>query len=145
MVQSYLVTHQSEDIDKIWLELEPLIKKVLIKQETEYTIDSIKDMLLNKHVQLWTSYNGQIEAFVLTHIAIYPNQKICEIFMCGGSNLGNWLGFMSNIEDWAISLGCKLVRLQGRKGWMRKLSHIGFKQTKIIMQKELWAEVNHHQ
>lgn len=145
MVQNYLVTYQSEEIEKIWHELEPLIKKVLIKHEEEYTIDSIKEMLFKKQVQLWTSYNGQIEAFVLTHIAIYPNHKICEIFMCGGSNLDNWLGFMSNIEAWAISIGCKYIGLQGRKGWKRKLSHIGFKQTKIIMQKELWAEVNHHQ
>ena len=86
-----LRTYQKDEIKTIWPELAPLIKKVLKKHEKEYTLESIKEMLLNQEVQLWTSYNGQLEAFVLTHIAIYPKHKICDIFTCGGSNLGNWL------------------------------------------------------
>lgn len=132
-----LVTYQSNEIDNIWPQLEPLVIKVLRKHEKDYTLESIKDLLHKKEVQLWTSYNGQLEAFVLTHIVIYPNHKICEIFMCGGSNLDNWLDYMSNIEEWAKSIGCKYISLQGRFGWERKLSPIGFKKTKIIMQKEL--------
>jgi hypothetical protein len=135
MVQNYLVTYQSNEIESIWGQLEPLIKKVLKKHEKDFTIESIKEMLLKKEAQLWTSYNGQIEAFVLTHIVIYPNHKICNILMCGGSNLNNWLEFMSNIGQWAKSIGCKSLRLRGRKGWIKKLPD--FKFTKIIMEKDL--------
>lgn len=135
MVQNYLRTYQSHEIESIWHELEPLIRKVLKKHEEDYTIESIRDSLVKKEVQLWTSYNGQLEAFILTHIVIYPNHKICEIFMCGGANLHNWLRFMSNIEDWAREMGCKYVRFQGRVGWERKLPN--FKKTKIVMQRAL--------
>ena len=135
MVQNYLRTYQVNEIEVMWPELVPLIKEVLKKHEKDYTLESIKEMLLNQEVQLWTSYNEQIEAFVLTHIAIYPKHKICDIFMCGGSNLGNWLGFMKNIEAWAKSIDCKSVRIQGRIGWKKKFPD--FKQTRIIMEKEL--------
>ena len=138
-----LRTYQKDEIKTIWPELAPLIKKVLKKHEKEYTLESIKEMLLNQEVQLWTSYNGQLEAFVLTHIAIYPKHKICDIFMCGGSNLGNWLEFMNNIEAWAKSIDCKSIRFQGRVGWKRIFPD--FKQTKIIMEKELWAAPQKHQ
>lgn len=127
-----LITYQSHEINLIWPEIEPMIIKVLKKCEEDYTIESIKDSLLEKKIQLWTSYNRGIEAFILTHIAIYPNHKICEIFMCGGANLHNWLRFLPNLKEWALNLDCKYIRFQGRTGWERKLPN--FKKTKIIMQ-----------
>lgn len=137
MVQNYMRTYQSSEIESIWFELEPFVKKVLKKHEEDYTIESIKDSLLKKEMQLWTSYNGQLEAFILTQIVIYPKHKICEIFMCGGANLHRWLRFLPNLEDWAVSLGCKEIRFQGRAGWEKKL--LGFKKTKIIMKRELYG------
>lgn len=135
MVQNYLRTYQSDQVNGIWHELEPLIKKVLKKHEKDYSIESIKESLLKKELQLWTSYSEQIDAFILTHIAIYPNHKILEIFMCGGSGLDKWLHLLPYIEQWARDIECKYIRFQGRKGWERKLSQ--YKKTKIIMERAL--------
>ncbi len=133
-----LVTVQKEGIDQKWDEVEPLIKKVLIKQQNGYTIDNIKEMLLKEELQLWTSYDEtQIQGICITHIAIYPQHKICEVFMCAGQEIDSWLDFIEQIQTWAKSLNCDFMEIQGRRGWERKMQKYGYSFENVILRKEL--------
>lgn len=142
MAENYLVTYQRYEIEDIWPEVEPVIKKSLKKAETYCNMEDIKDFLLQGKFQLWTSRTErQLQAFCLTHIAIYPNHKICEIYLCGGFGLRDWLKYLSNVETWAMSIGCEAIEFQGRFGWLRKLTQMDYEPFKIVMRKNLW-EVN---
>lgn len=125
-MESRLITYQSEEIEGIWPLIEPLIRKVFNKIEDRYTTASLKAMLLKKELQLWTSFDGKL-TFCLTHVAIYPRYKILEIFMLGGSGF-NWLQFQPVLEKWGKEIGCKSIRIYGRKGWGRKLPDFKIKQ-----------------
>lgn len=130
-----IVTYQSNEINNIWHKVEPFIRNVLQKFEKDYTINSIKESLLKADTQLWTSQNEkQIQGICLTTIAIYPTHKICQIFMVSGSNFKDWKHEIEVIKCWAKSIGCKYIRMEGRKGWLRKLD---WRHTKVIMEQEL--------
>jgi len=133
-----LYTVQKGNIEGKWDEVEPLIKKVLNKQQNGYTVDNIKEMLLKEELQLWTSYDGtQIKSICITHICIYPQHKICEVFMCAGQEIDSWLDFIEDIQAWAKSLGCDFMEIQGRRGWERKMQKYGYHLESVILRKEL--------
>ena len=129
-----LVTYQSNEIDGIWDKVKPLLNKVLQKIDLYYTIQDIKEMLLKKEAQIWTSYEGtQLDSVCITRIVIHPKNNYLEILAMAGSSLS--LPHLRTIEDWGRDVGCKKIKLEGRRGWKRLL--IDYKEGLIQLEKEL--------
>lgn len=133
MIQT-LVTYQSNEIDTVWDEINLLLNKVLQKTDFYYTIADIKALLQNKEAQLWTSYSGtQLESICITRILIHPNGKYLEILAMAGNKLS--LPHLGLIEQWARDVGCRKIRLEGRKGWKRHL--VDYREVSVQLEKEL--------
>lgn len=129
-----LVTYQSNQIDEVWDKVKPLIKKVLNKIDFCYTIENIKDLLISQDMQLWTSYNKtQLESVCVTRVMMQPQYKSLEIVLMAGRL--NALPFLKNVEEWARSIGCKKIKIEGRKGWVKILPD--YSQKTVQLEKEL--------
>ena len=129
-----LSTYQSHEIEEKWHIIEPYVKRVLNKIDLYYTISDIKDALIKSNMQLWTSYTGtQLKSVCITQIVIHPKYKYLEIVAFAGSRES--VGDLKQIEQWAKSIGCKTVQLEGRKGWKVLLKD--YKEKNIQLEKEL--------
>jgi len=129
-----LSTVQSKDIDSIWNKIEPLIKRVYQKVDLWYTLDKIKESLLSQEMQLWTSQSGtQIKSICITQLVVHPKYKYLDIILMAGEI--DSVQHLAQIEDWARTMGCKKVKLTGRKGWLKFLNDYEIGQ--LTLQKEL--------
>ena len=129
-----LSTLQSSQIEQRWHEIEPFLKRILLKVDFYYTVEYIKESLLRAEMQLWTSLDGtQIKSICITQIQIHPKYKFLRIVLQAGQLAS--VGHLKQIEQWGKSQGCTKVKLTGRRGWKRVLP--GYKETLIKLEKEL--------
>jgi len=89
---------------------------------------------------LWIAWDGRdIEAAALTQIQLTDGGKVCVIVACSGTNLPRWLPLLSQIEDYAAREDCELVRIFGRRGWLRALD--GYSMSSVVLDKPLAAKL----
>ena len=125
---------QSDKIEDKWNEIEPFVKRVLLKIDLYYTVDYIKESLLRAEMQLWTSLEGtQIKSICITQIKIHPKYKFLEIIIHAGQLES--VDHLKQIEFWAKSQGCTKIKLTGRRGWKRALPD--YKEKLVKLEKEL--------
>lgn len=111
----------SSHIDDIWGSVKGLVSAGLEYSDGKYTVEDVYKSLKSRDMQLWVSFNEAIEAIGITQINIYPNKKVCVIFLVAGSYMDNWLHFSESIKAWAKERGCQSLECYGRPGWEKVL------------------------
>ena len=124
----------SSHIDDVWDSVKQLVFDGLEYSDGKYTVDDVYKSLKSRNMQLWVSINEGIEAIGITEINIYPNKKVCQIFLVSGRNMDNWLHFSKVIEAWAKERGCQSLECFGRPGWGKV---IGWERIHIVLRKKL--------
>lgn len=132
----WLVTVQPEDIGRHWSVVGPLLAKAL-EYSDEITLGQVRERLDRGEYQLWTAQReGRIEGAWCTRLAEYPAFRVCEIVLCGGGDIDRWLDItVWPIAEWAKSVGCKKIRILGRKGWQRMLPE--FREVYRVIEREI--------
>ena len=113
-----------------WIRTKPLIAKA-VKHQDAYTIDDIEDKIREGIFLLQASKNS---AFV-TEIVIFPQHTAMNLLFCGG-DYKELEAMLPHIEEYAKQCGVKRLYGGGRKGWTRKLKHLGFV-TEHLIRKDL--------
>ncbi len=72
---------------------------------------------------------------MITEIVEYPRMKALNLLFCGG-DYSELEQMLPSIEKFAVHFGCKRLYGGGRKGWLRKIKHLGF-ETEYLIRKEL--------
>ena len=136
MSQVNLYGIPSADIYQYWHDVEPFIRKALRYSDGKYESWDIFSLIEEKQMQLWiVTENKQIIGCGVTQILIFPQKKVCQMVIVSGEDFNEWKHFLSEIEKWAVSIGCQTFELDGRRGWERKLknwSTIGIKMRKNL-------------
>lgn len=100
------------------------------------TFEATQADVLAGRALLWIAFDGvKPFAAVVTQIAMVESGKCCTIVACGGNGVLRALPLLSKIEDYARRESCRVIRLLGRKGWMRALQE--YQQTRVVLEKEL--------
>lgn len=90
----------------------------------EHTEGSVLAGLLHGGFVLW-SESADLKlssAFVVTAWCDYPAGRIGFVQFAGGSGVDQWLPeAITDFSAWATTMGCKELRVVGRKGWARKI------------------------
>lgn len=103
-----------------------------------YTRESLHAGLKQGLQQLWLAeQDGRAVMALITEIAEYPTRRQCDILLIGGNDLARLLPFLETIEAWARVNGCNRMRVEGREGWKRMLSGLGYDLRSVILAKEL--------
>jgi hypothetical protein len=71
---------------------------------------------------------------VVTQLHQYPNGKVMRIWLAGG-DLMELKRFLPAADNYAKSVGCVAIELEGRPGWERVLD--GYEKQRVILVKEL--------
>ena len=113
-----------------WIRCKPYIEEALRYQDS-YTIKHVEDKISNGLFHLWAGK----ESALVTEFVIFPKHKVLNLLFCGG-DYNELTEMLPSIEVFARAAECKRLYGGGRKGWARKLKHLGFEEEHMI-RKEL--------
>jgi hypothetical protein len=122
------VTQEPWEIE--WDRCKPYIAKA-IKYQDSYTIDDVEDKIRHGIFHLWP---GKKSAYI-TEFVIFPQVKAMNLLFCGG-DYTELEEMLPSIEEFAKKAGIKRLYGGGRKGWIKKIKHLGF-ETEYLIRKEL--------
>ena len=105
-------------------------------------MDELLQELNDGSAQLWVAWKEprdavvrQAEAVLVTYIVVSKAAKVCQLWLCSGTDRENWKHHMGTIEAWARHEGCTALEAVARPGWKKVLN--GFKLTHVILEKRL--------
>lgn len=110
----------------------PVLKRALPYTRGAYNIAEIGEGILTGEMQLWCHKHSA----VVTEIEVYKTKKICTIFLAAGF-LDEVMTIRPEIEKWAVEMGCSESMIIGRRGWLRTLKGSGYKESAVVLHKEL--------
>jgi hypothetical protein len=115
------------------LEFERLEHHIIraLKHQDMYNLSDIKEKIRLGMFHLWPGK----DSVMITEIVEFPRVKVLNILFLGGKFEELQL-MLPSIEQFAKHFGCKRIFGGGRKGWLRKLKHLGFEQEYLV-KKEL--------
>lgn len=112
------ISHQ--DVDKIW----PLASEILapaVARNDGYELEDVFAALRQSRMQLWLADDGtNVKGAGVTQILTYPRKRTCLLLFIAGVDWDSWRHFLTDIEDWAVRLGCDDFEFIGRRGWLKK-------------------------
>jgi len=85
---------------------------------------------------LWIAWNGEkIKAAAVTELGIPNGEKFCTVVACGGSERGQWLHLLAQLEAYGKAEGCAAMRIYGRRGWLKLLPD--YRPARVLLEKKL--------
>jgi len=117
---------QKEPWEVEWERCKPYIAKA-VKHQDSYTIDDIEDKIRGGIFHLWP---GKKSAYI-TEFVMFPQLKAINLLFCGG-DYKELEEMLPHIEEFAKKAGIQRLYGGGRKGWIRKIKHLGFKHDYIV-------------
>lgn len=119
----------SEMVPGLWHYAEPYIKRALDHTSGELLPNDLKAACLDRSVQLWLAVkNNRVVGAVTTEIVTYPQRKHCRIITLAGSGADEWTrGLDETLTEWAKTQGCQSMEAYVRKGYVPKLTQLGYK------------------
>jgi len=120
------IKKQPEEWEVQWERCKPLLVKAMKYQDT-YTIEDIEDKIRSGIALLWPGK----ETAIVTEFVVFPNKKVLHI-LCIAGKYEEVEEIYKNIENHAREIGIDKITGIGRKGWFRKVKHLGFEQEYMI-------------
>jgi len=112
-----------EEIDDIWLKVKNQIKRT---NDTVLNDTDVYNYLKSGEYFLWLITDNKTEEIIIVStltLLQYPRNLVCRVVTLAGSRLEEWLlDYLHTIEDWARSNDCSYIEVEGRKGWVKKLT-----------------------
>ena len=125
---------KKDDALKIWPVVEPLIKRATDRDKGRSSTDTIRTLIENDQAVLWV--NDDLSLVWVTSIEVYrTGVKACLIRVCGGQGLDICKEAINEVDRYARYMGCDLLEIYGREGWLRTLE--GFAKDITVMSRQL--------
>jgi hypothetical protein len=132
----YLFGLAADEIPQHWDAIEPLAKG-FERQCKTFTADQLRDLAHASKQQVFGIASEQgVIGFASTEIQNTAEGLICVIVAAFGTGPEEAKReLLERIRVWAKEVGCRKVRINGRKGWLRWDRR--FQQTGVVMECEL--------
>lgn len=117
-------------------ERRPQIEAALYYADGTHTYDDIVSMVLTGRL-FWSALDKK--SFTLAEILEYPRQRHYHIFLAGG-DLDVIRAAQSALINAAILAGCTKLTLGGRRGWIKALHQLGWREQCTVVALDLSAE-----
>lgn len=102
------------------------------------TFADVEGDVLSGGALLWLVWEDPVVlGAAVTQISQAETSKYCMIVACGGECAMSWIPLISKIETYARNEGCELMRILGRKGWVRVLKDKGYAESRVVLEKRL--------
>lgn len=128
-------------IAKCWGEIEPFLQLAINESNGELNLEGIIKSIESKDLLLAVVFDddGSIMAVCAFEIRVFQSgKKVVHIMSAGGHGVDDWFEQIEQIAvDLAKNQGCSEVYIIGRKGWERKMKHLGYSHAHTILCKEV--------
>jgi hypothetical protein len=115
-----------------WERCRPWIEAALPYAGGTHTIQDIKAAIDAGHMLLLA---GERSAFVI-EVITYPRTKALHIFLAGG-DLTELKSADAQMDEIAREWGCSRITIAGRRGFIRALKDLGYRERWSVLSKEL--------
>lgn len=113
-------------MDAVWPSVLPYLERAIAKVPTELTPEFIRDKAKAETMRLWIVSRGSlpVSAFAVTE---WPD-KTLEFMAFSADEFGEWMPVVLPLfAAMARSAGMRALRIDGRRGWERRMTSFGFK------------------
>jgi len=140
-----LIRIPTSNIDDVWPLIKKDIKDSLIYSGSHTDSDFVYETLKQEKFQLWIFWDKnapttleKYHGVIVTEIVQKKLKKVCHIFIMTGRNRQRWTALgLSVLENFALEQDCNLMELIARPGWARVLKEYNYKNTHIVLEKQL--------
>ncbi len=131
----YLLNPSS--IEGWWPLVAPLLSKVWVKTSTGVH-DDMEDLVKDLAVGISYCILDEDQSFAGVFTVESGRKSKCLLMYLGGGEepKGGWKEVDGFLEQMAEMFGCSHIQIQGRLGWKRPLSDLGYQLEHITMMKE---------
>lgn len=131
-----VVAVDPDRIDDVWELARKHIARANGKIESGFSVDDLKQKIVNGKNQLWWINDGQAAA--ITAIINLPLFRLVRVTYLGGAYMHEWMDeFAQTIERFGRDNDCKYFEASGRKGWARFLNSYGADLEYVVLRKKL--------
>jgi hypothetical protein len=126
----------SDRIASLWPEIGPLLRPAIKRGGTHAEGDVLR-AIQSGMARLYVEHDEGVIAAAVAEIVTYPLMRVVRVWLAGakpGARV-DWDEFQRQIEDWGRFEGCAEARIEGRRGWARRLS--GTRCAEHILRKTL--------
>lgn len=109
-----------------WERTKPFIIEAL-KYDELYEIEDVECKIKEGTFLLWTGK----QSAMITEIIEFPRKKTCNLLFCGG-DYKELVEITKTIEEFCRLSGITKIFGGGRRGWLRKIKHLGWKNEFLI-------------
>jgi len=110
-------------------EIMPLLERVIDTQKLRryYSPEDILAQCATEKMQCWVAGEGQIDAVIITHIAVHPSgYRSLDVPLICGDGMRQWLKpLWKLLKAFAKANGCQEINGHGREGWARVVNRLG--------------------
>lgn len=119
-----------------WAYYEPLIRKVMERADSGHVPDDVLTCVQFGTMQIWRIIGDQ--GMAVTEIIPFTRYRLFLVYMVAGENAQDWIAKgQQQLEAFAKSQNCTRMEFQGRPGWQRYCSKLGYTDTYVRMRKEI--------
>lgn len=115
-----------EDLRQGWQFIAPLLEDACRKAPGgEIGMKDVVDGLARGvyAVAAIVSDNGDCKALAVFEVRDHERGSALWIVLATGHDAISWSDYDADLKDVARALGCSVIRVRGRKGWIRTLKH----------------------
>lgn len=139
-----LVNIPSSNLDDVWSLVKKDISDALSYSGNHTDAQFVYDCIKEKKMQLWVVWDkdkkttiDKYYGVVVTEIVKRKLIQSCNIFIVTGRHRQQWQHLISVLEDFAIKNNCTNMELIARKGWQRIMEQFDYKQTHVVLEKQI--------
>ena len=140
MSDYFMALVEGPDLERFWPGVNGMMEKIP-HTLGHFTAQEIQAAVYNGHMQLWgCGPRPDATLMLLTNFAFYPSKKVFQVGWGAGTFKDAMLPVLdATLNNFAAMHGCEVIEIHGRAGWMKKLAKIGFKQSKVVLSRQVYA------
>lgn len=135
-----LFCFSKQDAVESWEDVRPFFE-TMEREHNGPLAHIVHELAIAEKAQIWGFDDGDgITGVLATEVIETARGKVCNIMTAlGAAPVAMQERMMDEVGKWALSLGCIAVRLQGRKGWLRRFPRM--RQVGIVAE---WPLIKAH-
>lgn len=134
----------AEDVPKHWHIVAPLLVDAVALSGGRYDMRAVLDGLVRKVALLWVIYDDDlvVRAAFTASRRQYPRAAWLCVEFLGGEDMASWVGEVDRtLTAYARDSGLAGLELVGRKGWVKALGPLAWRENAVMLVKSIEKEV----
>lgn len=123
-----------------WSAVSPYIKMAIDESHGELSMDAIIEGIEKGEILIATVFDDTKLIAVCSYqqFTFDSGKRVIQILGAGGSEVDSWFEQIDGIaNELAKAYNCTEIYINGRKGWERKMKHLGYTHAHTIISREV--------